>query len=60
MDLQARISAEQAQLQNDMIKIQAIKMSQQAQEEAQGKVMAASIGAATSASLKNQTVSQGN
>ena len=43
MDLQARISAEQAQLQNDMIKIQAIQMAQAG--EAHMTISAAQVAA---------------
>ena len=48
MDLTARIAAEQAQLQNDMLKLEALKMSKQAQDALNNAATAASRGAAVS------------
>jgi len=52
MDLQARIAAEQAQLQNDMLKIEAIKLSKQAQDGLNNGQTAASRGAAVAATYQ--------
>jgi type IV secretion system protein VirB5 len=54
MDLQARIAVEQAHLQNDMIKLQAYKMAQDAQNAAAAQNAFASRAAATSATLAAQ------
>ena len=53
MDLSARISAEQAQLQNDMLKLQAIKMSEEAQSAATNAAAGASSAAASAATYQN-------
>lgn len=58
MDLQARIAAEQAQLQNDMLKIEAIKMSKQAQDALNNGQTAASRGAAIAATYQTNMGSQ--
>lgn len=53
MDLNARIAVEQAHLQNDMIKLQALKMSEEAQASANSAIAASSSAAASAATYQN-------